>query len=248
MKKLILITVVALTIISCKKKEDSPEDKTTAPATPSSTTTLYNGFLSAESITDWGGGAPVSNRYFSSATLTQTASAGAAVSPSYNGTITLNGTRLKANLIGSYVYYVDSTNLLNLTTQRNFQFISTTALPSFTFSNTDAFPTYPSANGYLVNDTLFKIQSLTLTLANTTGYDEAVCVIYDISNASNYISKVASFGTTQIVLSAADLASFAPGATVLCGLSLKKYNTQSFSGKNFRFETSTFNNFYMLVQ
>lgn len=249
MKKDVILLIVILFVFSCKKKESTPEEKTNNTSiTNTNVTTLYNGFLSAETITYWSSGAPQSNRYFSSATLTQIASAGAIVSPSYNGTITLNNISLKAESIGTYVYYLDTTNLLNLATQRKFEFISTTSLPSFTFSNVDAFPNYPIANGYMINDTLFKTQTLALSLTNTSGYDEAACVIYDISNASNSITKVVPFGTTQITLSPSDLVNFPAGTTVLCGLSLKKYNTQSFSSKNFRFETSTYNNFYMIVQ
>jgi hypothetical protein len=232
--------------ISCKKKEATP-DPVQTPA-PTNSTTSYYGFLTAEQITEWGSGAPVNNRYFSSAMLTQTASVGAIVSPSYNGTVSLNGTVLKTESIGSYVYYLDTTNTLNLAAQRNFQFTSSTMLPSFTFNDPDAFPIYPSGNGYLVNDTLFKTQGLTLSLSGTSGYDEAACVIYEIGNASNSVSKVLPFGTSQFNISTGDLAGFTPGTTVLCGLSLKKYNTQAFSGKNFRFETSTYNNFYMIVQ
>lgn len=246
MKK-IIYSIVVLIAISCQKKQTSPAEEQVTNTTNNSPI-LYNGFLTAENITTWSSGTQVGNRYFASATLTQTASISAAVNPSYNGTVTLNGTSLKAEQIGTYVSYLDTTNTLNLSTQRNFQLISTTSLPSFMFSNVDAFPTYPATNGYLINDTLFKTQSLVLSLSNTSGYDEASCVIYDISNASNSIVKVVTFGTTQITLSPSDLVNFPIGTTVLCGLSLKKYNTQSFSSKNFRFETSTYNNFYMLVE
>ena len=233
-------------VISCQKKQASPTEEQVSSTT--NTPTLYNGFLTVENITTWSSGTSITNRYFASATLTQTASISAAVNPSYNGTVTVNGIALKAEQIGSYVSYLDTTSTLNLLTQRNFQLISTTTLPSFVYRNIDAFPIYPAANGYLINDTLFKAQNLTLSLSNTSGYDEASCVIYDISNASNSIVKVVPQGTTQIIFTTSDLIGFSTGTTVLCGLSLKKYNTQTFSNKNFRFETSTYNNFYMLVQ
>jgi hypothetical protein len=246
MKYILYISIFAALFSACKKKEAAPEAEP-SPA-PSNSATSYYGFLSAEQITEWGSGAPVNNRYFSSATLTQTASVGAAVSPSYNGTLTLNSTVLKTEVIGGYVYYLDSTNVLNLSAQRNFQLVSNTSLPSFAFNNSDAFPIYNSANGYLINDTLFKSQGVTLSLSGTSGYDEAACVIYAISTTSNPIAKVVPIGTSQIIISPNDLSGFTPETTVICGLSLKKYNTQTFGGKNFRFETSTYNNFYMLIQ
>lgn len=246
MKK-IIYGIVVLIAISCQKKQTSPAEEQVA-STASNTPTLYNGFLTAENITTWSSGTSITNRYFASATLTQSASISAAVNPSYNGTVTVNGSALKAEQIGTYVSYLDTTNTLNLLTQRNFQLMSSTALPSFVYSNIDTFPIYPAANGYLINDTLFKTQNLTLSLSNTSGYDEASCVIYDIANPSNSIVKVVPHGTTQIVFTNSDLIGFSTGATVLCGLSLKKYNTQTFSNKNFRFETSTYNNFYMIIQ
>lgn len=248
MKKITIVFGFVLLLFSCKKKESPPTGNGNNTSVPTSSIAPCNGFLIAESITTWGSGAPQTNRYFSSATLTETASIGAAVNPSYNGTLSINNTILKPEQIGGYVYYLDTTNLLNLASQRNFQLNASTTLPSFTFNNTDTFPTYSVTNGYILNDTLFKTQSFTLSLSNSSGFDEASCVIYDISNASNSTVKIVPYGTTQITFTTNELSVFVSGTTVLCGLSLKKYNTQTFSNKNFRFETTTSNNFYLLVQ
>lgn len=249
MKKTILFLVLSTIFFSCKKKNAAePESKNTNTPTPTTNTLSYNGFFTAEYTTNWQMASPSTTRYFSQATLSQTAAVAAIANPSYNGTITVNNTMLSPESIGSYVFYLDTTFSLNLSTQRHFQFISSTLLPSFTFNNTDNFPIYPQANGYLINDTLFLAQSLTLSLANTSGFDEASCTIYDYNSPSVYSVKIVPSGSSQIIFTSGDLSVFSTNATILCSLALKKYNTQTFSGKNFRFETSTINEFMMICQ
>lgn len=251
MKKQIvfILLVVGSIVFSCKKKETTtepitnPSPNTTAPAGS------YYGFFSLEKYCSWYSGivSYPTNPYQCKMQLYSTPVNDYASWQAANlGTIKVNNHVLEYTIIN---IYQDSSSLPNYASQRAIS-LTSTVLPSFTTSVADTFPTYAPSNAILINDTLKLNTGITIPLTNLTYYDNVYCIIStNPFTSSNFaISKTVNVGINQIVFTPTDLNIFAIGQQLKCRLILRKYSTQTFNGKTFRFECWSYNDFYMVAQ
>lgn len=142
--------------------------------------------------------------------------------------------------------YTDTTLGNNYSLQRLIT-LNSSVLPTFTTTVQDTFPTYSSANAAQINDTLFLNTDFVVPLTNITYYDVIECTISpNPANATQIVYKKITSQANQITFTANELSIYTPGQQLYCRLKLKKYSTQQIGGKNFRFETCSFNDFYMV--
>ncbi|MBP7808590.1 MAG: hypothetical protein KA163_04820 [Bacteroidia bacterium] len=242
MKRLFFIPVIILVFLnSCKKKENTPEPTSTTTGS-TSTAPVINGQLQAERYISWSAGSPSAPAYAFKGFLSVTSNSFILASSSKQGTLTANGVTLGFN--STINMYYDSVGTVDFSTQRNFQLTSST-LPSFTYSNPDTFQVYPPSLAIQVEDSLDKTKNYVIPLTGLNYYSEAICLLNPTGNSLNYVAKTVPAGSTQIVFTPADYSTFTPGTTLTCRLVLKRYNTQTFGGKNFKFECDAYNDFYV---
>jgi len=243
MKNIILASFLFLILffLGCKKKENSSNSTTTSNnSTPTSTVQVYNGQLQAERYITWNANIPSNAMYAFKGFLSIPAGSVILTSASKEGTLKANGTNL--GFMSSINMYYDSTGTISFAAQRNFQLISST-LPSFTYNNPDTFQVYPPSLAIQINDSLDKTKNYIIPLSGLSYYSEAICLLSPVSNAANFVAKTVPAGSTQITFSPADFSPFTSGTFLTCRLVLKRFNTQTFSGKNFKFECNAYNDF-----
>lgn len=243
MKKLILAIICINILFSCQKKGSSPQPApSTTGSTPTATYQVYNGQLQAERYIVWSGSTPGTALYAFKGFLSIPSGSFILTSASKEGVLTANGTTL--GYMSSINMYYDSTGTVSFASQRNFQLTSST-LPSFTYNNPDTFQVYPPSLAIQVEDSLDKTKNYTIPLTGLNYFTEATCLLSPVSNAANFVAKTVPAGSTQIIFTPADFSTFTTGTQLTCRLVLKRYNTQTFSTKNFRFETNAYNDFYV---
>ncbi|MBL7910971.1 MAG: hypothetical protein JNJ41_07950 [Bacteroidia bacterium] len=252
MKNIIFAITLTVICFSCKKKETAVE--TPSPSTTSSTTnpttTTYYGFFPLEKYCTWYNGVvsyPVNPYQCKVQLYSSPVSDYATWQAAHLGTVSINGKILQYTIIN---IYSDTTfsPYPDYSTQKNIV-LTSTVLPSFTVSVTDTFPTYSSANALLVNDTAYLNSNFVIPLNNLNYHDKVQCTITTSpTTPSLIVSKVVNAGVNQIVFTPTDLSVFTSGQQLNCRLVLKKYSTQTFSNKSFRFECLGYNDFYMVAQ
>lgn len=253
MKNTVAISLIIISLVCCKKKDPAPSPTptqtggSTTGGTPSGT---FSGFLPLERYGSWYNGFvsyPV-NPYQCKMQLYSTPVSDHSIWLAAKlGTLSVNGNILKFENIKIYSDTVFNP-YANYATQKIVS-LTSTVLPSFTYTVTETFPDYTSANAVLIKDTLKLSTTFTVPLNGLANYDKAYCSITTVpTNINLIISKEVNAGVNQITFSPSELSGFTSGQQLNCKLILKKYNTQIFGGKNFRFECWSYNDFYMVAK
>ena len=239
MKNLITFFIFILFFTFCKKKETTveeptPQTTTGGPVTPTS----YDGFFQSNAGAAWSGSTcTIGSFYNVNVYLMSSPSPSVSFFLAVNsGTMLLNATKLKY----AVVRYYDTTLVLNLSSQKNFQLQSNGSFPSFTYNNVDSFPKFHFNFNNLVNDTLSKSSNYTIPLSGLIYGNEIKCVLFD---GSNSLSKTIPIGTAQVAYTPTELAVFPSGSNITLSVEQKKYNIQTIGGKTFRFESNTLSYF-----
>ncbi|MFI5150420.1 MAG: hypothetical protein ACHQRM_11855 [Bacteroidia bacterium] len=243
LRKSFLFILLILAFQACKK--DSSPTPASSSTHPNNSGTLFNGWFTPIANISWShrSAGPVS--YSAVTHLSITAQAFGPTASAHCGTILVNGTTLQFNtLINAYL---DSTYTLNLSSQKNFQFISS-VLPSFTYNVPDSFPVYPVSNAALISDTVVRANGLIIPLSNARLYDQVNCSLFDQSSGSNFVYKNGLTGINQLLFTPADLSVYSAGATISCKVLLIKNRTLTISGVNYTFGIQTAANYTLLVQ
>lgn len=242
----ILLYISLFLFFSCKKKETTVEEPAAQTTTGgSSTPTSYNGFLQSTAYAVWTGSTSSLGPYHTvNVYLLSSPSPTVSFFLGINsGTLNLNFTKLKY----AAGRYYDTTYVLDLSSQKNFQLQSNGSFPSFSYNNVDSFPKFYFNYNNLINDTLSKTGSYTVPVSGFSYANEIKCSLQDLSNFTAFVTKTVSNGTGQVVFTPAELAVFITGSNISLSVELKKYNSQTISGKNFRFESNTFSSFNVHV-
>ncbi|MEI8136345.1 MAG: hypothetical protein WCH21_03360 [Bacteroidota bacterium] len=243
----ILLLAFVFILFNCKKKETtSQEPSPTQGNTGSSIVpTSFDGFFQSTGYAVWTGSTSTIGSFYNVNVYIM--SSPSATINSFlginSGTVNLNSTKLK---YASGRYY-DTTYALNLTSQKNFQLQSNGSIPSFTYNNIDSFPNFYFNYNNLINDTLTKASNYTIPLNGFSYSDEVKVSLQDPNNFTNFVSRIVSKGTTQIILNPSELSVFSTGSNITLSVELKKYNYQNINGKSFRFESNTYSSFSVHV-
>lgn len=244
MKKIILLlSIVGLSIASCKKKED------TAPS-PSTTTTGSTSTPSADKF-----GALFSNQLvhsiFSATTFTLSYAQNMALASSSNfdnfnfpvgtflnmGNVSSNNVTLK----NTFGYYLDSTYSAQ-SSPFAWQ-ISGGAIPAFSYTNSAGFSTYSGYTSW--PDTLSKNAGLTIPLSGITNATEAQIYISSIGSTTPAFTGSLIIGSNGYYnISSSSLSSVSTTTNASIQIDFYRNNIQTINGvkMNFRNVTSYIKN------
>lgn len=195
-----------------------------------STSSLTSGFL------------PLCNANFSSPQTYAAVSA---------GTVMVGNIKLQAVSLG---WYVDSTNMVSIC-PTNWKVSGSSVIPSFTYTCNDSMPKY---TGYLLlPDSITKSQNLVLQINGVSGGDNLSVQITDGINSTtsghSYFQMLNTISANNSInIPSSAMAGFTTtavsGTTGLITVTVIKNNFQSFSGKNFEFNTQMQVNNYLIIK
>lgn len=237
MKKIFYLFLVFSMILSCKKKENTPEPaSTTTGSTPTASTASFSALYSTQLLYSIFGTSATSLT-----TCFNTAFVSGSDFTNFNypvglfldiGALSNNGTTFK-NLMG---FYMDTTYTFG---PCPYIWQATgNAIPSFTYTNNDSYATYSDYTMW--TDTISKSGGLSIPLTGITNGTEAR-IYLSVTGATT------SAQTATVVLSSASSYSFNPSAlsslstATTAGIQIDIYrnNIQTINGKKMNFRSTT---------
>lgn len=236
---LFIITFALSTVlVSCKKKENTPEPtSTTTGSTPTASTASFSALFSNQLIYSiFGTSTSTLNYGFNNAFVANTDfdNFNYPVGTFLNvGTVSANGIVFKNN----FGYYMDTT--YNFIPSPPCTWIASgNAIPSFTYTNNDSYSTYSAYTTW--TDTISKSAGLTLPLTGITNATEAR-IYLSVTGATT------TAGTGTVVLSSSSSFSFSPSSlsalstATTAGIQIDFYrnNIQTINGKKMNFRNVT---------
>lgn len=234
MKKISILCIGLLSLITCKKTETPAPTNTGGVGT---TTGNYALFSSDQRVMLTGtvAGSPsgANRAYVSNTTLIDdNAITGSLIDM---GTVSLNGTTFQKNALSTSNFYSDST-YSSFSAPLNWVIGGSSAVSSFSFANTSPYPTY---TGYAaIADSFVIVSGISIPLTNYSGADIVETYFATMTNPATLtsIQKLTNTPTT-LNFTASDLATIGSGKTVSLVINFYKNNVQVINGKNYNFRT-----------
>lgn len=238
MKKLTIILISLISIISCKKKDSSPADSSSNNTSGTPVATGVQGLFTTEKFQTISNGtiSPTSSNssyaYVSNYNLIQSGYiTGSLVDI---GTVSLNGVSFKKNYWSSDNSYKDTTVAASYNPPLDWIISGSSAIPSFSFSSNNPYPSY---NGYNTILDSFDISSnISIPLSGVTDADEIQ--YYFVRTSPSYTNtniQTISASSTSLTFNTNDLATIGNSSNVYLAVSLYKNNVQIINGKKYNF-------------
>jgi hypothetical protein len=236
--RLLLSTVIVLSIfISCKKDDPNPESPF-VPYTPTSSGTmgdLQTGYY----IYDYGHGVVTTDSMVIASFFSAPATS---VTPTNisAGTVSLNGTTLKYNAPQNY--YSDTTHHVNMQ-QLNWNATGAGTVAAFSYSYT---PIYPKCTGgFSTLDTCIKANGIGIALNGISNVTSNVTIA--LYQGVNTISKTITAPNGSVYFTPSELSSFAVNVPLTINILLVNLANANVGSVNYGFvNTLTYNKFSYL--